>query len=258
MKIVVDPQYEYLREWIEHIPSFFEKDGQIIYKARNILKVFSVNNGLDINVKRYKKPHFFNRVVYSFFRKTKASRSYYNTLRIAKKGFEAATAIAYIEIKEKGLFSDSYFVSIQCHNVEEIRGYCEGSIAGKEDLMSAFAKYSALLHDSGIYHLDYSPGNILFRTENGNYRFYLVDVNRMKFMPVGIDAGCRSFARLSRSDEICKYIGCIYAQSRITPFCEDEAIRLIIKYRDQFFRKKARMNSVKKIFKSKNNKKRIE
>ncbi|HCC52169.1 MAG TPA: hypothetical protein DEQ30_09015 [Porphyromonadaceae bacterium] len=251
MKIVVNPEYEYLREWIERIPSFFEKDGRIIHKARNILKVFSVDNGLDINIKRYKKPHFFNRIVYSFFRKSKAARSYSNTLVILEKGFEAATAIAYIEIKEKGLFSDSYFVSIQCHHVEEIRGYCEGSIAGREELIGAFAKYSAMLHDSGIYHLDYSPGNILFRMENGSYRFYLVDVNRMKFMPVGIDAGCRSFARLSRSDEICRYIGCIYARSRKIPFNEEKAIRLIIKYRNQFFRRKARMNSVKRIFKPK-------
>ena len=248
MKIIVNPEYDYLRDWIEQMPSFFEGSGEIVYKARNTIKAFSLENGMDINVKRYRKPHFLNRVVYSFFRKSKASRAYYNTLKIAEKGFNIAESIAYIEIKQGGLLSDSYFVSRQCHDVKEIREYHSGPLSGNEDLMESFARYSAALHDAGVHHLDYSPGNILYHNDNGKYSFILVDVNRMKFKQVSFDEGCRNFARLFVDDDIYRCIGKVYSEQRHNTLGGDETTKLMINYKNSFWRKKARLKRLKKIF----------
>jgi len=250
MKIIVNPKYEYLREWIEQIPLFFENKGEIIYKGRNTVKVFSLDNGLCVNVKKFKRPPLYNRIVYSFFRKPKAFRAYYNTLKIAEKGFDTAESVAFIEIKRKGLFSDSYFISLQCADVKEMREYYWGPLSGNEPIIDAFAHYTAALHNAGIYHLDYSPGNILIRYQDGNYVFILVDVNRMKFMPVNFDAGCRNFARLFGSDEIYQRIGSIYSRSRENAYSEEETIRLIIQYKNRYLNKqntKKRMKSRLKI-----------
>jgi serine/threonine protein kinase len=249
MKMVINPQYDYLRGWIENVPSFFEQDGTIVYKARNLLKVFTLDNGIQVNVKRYKKPRLLNRLVYSFFRKTKASRAYYNTIEIIKKGFHAAEPVAYIEIHENGLFSDGYFISLQYHHVKEIRAYYAGPLSGNERLIDAFTRYSAAIHDAGIHHLDYSPGNILIRdNQHGAYTFILVDVNRMKFRPVSFDTGCRNFARLFADDRIYERIGLIYSQSRLNTLGTEEVIRLIINYKNRFLRKKAREKQLKKCF----------
>jgi serine/threonine protein kinase len=248
MKIVVNPKYSYLRSWIEQIPSFFEDEGRVIYKARNLLKVFTLENGMDVNVKKYKTPYLLNRIVYSFFRKTKASRAYCNTIKIIEKGFDAAEAIAYIEIKRNGLFSDGYFISLQCHHVKEIREYYAGPLSGNENLIDEFTRYSAKIHDAGIYHLDYSPGNILICNNDGKYTFILVDVNRMKFMPVSFDAGCRNFSRLFTDDEIYKRIGLIYSQSRKNTFTKEEAVLLILKYKNRFLRKRACKKQIKGFF----------
>ena len=248
MKIVINPKYEYLRNWIEQMPSFFESSGEIVYKARNILKVFSLDNGMDVNVKKYRKPHLFNRVVYSFFRKTKASRAYYNTLIIAEKGFKTAESVAYIEIKQNSLLSDSYFISLQCHDVKEIRECHSGPLSENENLIEAFAGYSAALHDAGVYHLDYSPGNILYHNDNGKYTFILIDVNRMKFVPVSYDDGCKNFARLFVDDEIYRYIGKVYSELRNNTLGKDETARLIINYKNSFLKRKARLRRIKKVF----------
>ena len=248
MKVVINPEYEYLREWIEQIPSFFEGSGEIVYKARNILKMFSLDNGLKINIKRYKKPHFFNRIVYSFFRKTKASRAYYNTLEIAEKGFDTTGSIAYIEIKQGGLLSESFFISQQCRDVKEIREFHSGPLSGNENLIKAFVRYSARLHDAGVYHLDYSPGNILYHNNNGEYSFIPVDVNRMAFRPVSYDDGCRNFARLFVDDDINRYIGEVYSESRRNTLGKDETAKLIIKYKDDFWKRKARQRRIKDFF----------
>ena len=248
MKIIINPEYEYLRDWIEKLPSSFESNGEILYKGRNILKVFSLDNGTDINVKRYRKPHFFNRIVYTFFRKSKAARAYYYTLKIAKKGFDTAEAIAYIEIKQNSLLSDSYFVSRQCHNVKEIRECHSGPLSGNEDLIEAFTRYCASLHDAGIYHLDFSSGNILYRNDKGKYTFILIDVNRMKFMPVSYDKGCRNFARLFVDDDIYRHLGMIYSELRQNTLGKEKTTELIIACKNHFCKRKERLSSIKKIF----------
>jgi len=247
MKIIINPEYDYLRSWIEQVPSFFEERGEVLYEGRNRLKVFTLDNGMAVNVKRYRKPAFFNRIVYSFFRKSKAARSYNNTLKIAEKGFDTAKAIAYIEIKQGGLLSCSFFISLQCHDVKEIRVCNSGPLSGNEKLIEAFTRYSASLHDAGIYHLDYSPGNILFREDDGKYVFTLVDVNRMKFMPVNYDAGCKNFARLFVDDDIYMYIGDVYSQLRENTLGREETGRVIINYKNDFWKRKARLKRIKKI-----------
>jgi serine/threonine protein kinase len=250
MNVMINPGYDYLRDWIEAIPDSFDREGDVIYRARNVIKVFSPGNGLVVNVKKFRRPHFFNRIVYTFFKKSKACRSYYYTLRISEKGFETAGPVAFIEVHKGGLLSDSYYVSLQCRDVREIREYYSGPLAGNERLMDAFARYSAALHDAGVYHLDYSPGNILFREDpaSGEYHFIPVDVNRMKFMPVSPDRGCRNFARLFADDEIYKHIGAVYSQSRKEIFGKEEAVRLILKYKNRFLKKKARKEKLKRLF----------
>ena len=60
--------------------------------------------------------------------------------------------------------------------------------------MTAFAEFTARLHEAGILHLDYSPGNILYDKIGEEYHFSLVDINRMHFGEVDIKKGCANFA----------------------------------------------------------------
>jgi len=37
--IKINPKYECMRQWIEKVPDFFEKEGTTIYEGRNKIKI---------------------------------------------------------------------------------------------------------------------------------------------------------------------------------------------------------------------------
>lgn len=67
---MINPKYEYLREYVERIPEDFETLGTVIHSGRNLIKMITVD-GLDINVKRYAIPPLINRIAYAFFSSVK-------------------------------------------------------------------------------------------------------------------------------------------------------------------------------------------
>lgn len=214
MKIIVNPQYEYLYEKIKQIPTLFEKRGEVVYDGRNILKRTTIG-GVDVVIKSFKKPHLINRIVYTFFRKSKAFRSYIYSMEIQKHGFSTPEPVAMIEQYSKGLLSHSYYIC--CYDDgETVRALMDGVVAGNEDKLKAFAHYTAALHTAGILHLDYSPGNILIhQADKGEYYFSLVDVNRMRLVnDVDCPAAAENLRRLCNSREVLSYIAKQYALLR--------------------------------------------
>ena len=63
---------------------------------------------MQVVAKSFKKPNFFNRIVYSFFRDSKAKKSYMYAKKI---GHFTPKPIGYIEFYENKLLSESFFVS---------------------------------------------------------------------------------------------------------------------------------------------------
>ncbi|MDR3060572.1 MAG: tyrosine protein kinase [Dysgonamonadaceae bacterium] len=223
MKITIRSEYEFLRNFIERIPVDFSKKGESIYKARNELKLFSIE-GVDLIVKSFKKPHFINKIMYSFFRSSKAERSYENALKIEEKGFNTPAPVAYIELYKKGMISGSYYVSLNCTFSRSFREFDlrPGTFNKKTDILLAFADFTAEIHEAGIYHQDYSNGNILFRKTNENIEFSLIDINRMFFGQVTEKMGGLAFSRLCAGEEMLKIIAQRYAEKRkfdINRFC---------------------------------------
>lgn len=213
MKIVVNPTYEHLRNFIEDIPKRFEKEGKVIYSGRNLIKVMKVD-GVEINVKRYGVPAFINRVVYSFFRTPKGRRAFNYPNRLLQKGFETPVPIAYIEQRRCGLINHSYFISLQSPYQRNFYEFGNAEIENCRDVIIAFARYTADLHRAGIMHRDYSPGNILFDKIEGQYHFMLVDINRMTFGNISVDMGCANFARLWGQKAFFELLASEYAQAR--------------------------------------------
>ena len=71
MKCVVNSKYKEFEEYVRQLPFSFDTEGEVIYDERNVLKRIRVKD-MDWVVKRFKKPNVINRIVYSFFRKSKA------------------------------------------------------------------------------------------------------------------------------------------------------------------------------------------
>lgn len=187
MKIIVNPAYEHLRKFVESIPDIFESEGRVIYSGRNLIKVMTVDDGLEINIKRYGVPALVNRIAYSFFRAPKGRRAFSYPNILLQRGFETPVPIAYIEECKWGLIKYSYFISLQSSYRRNFYEFGNADVNDCRDVVIAFARYTARLHESDIMHRDYSPGNILFDKIDGEYHFMLVDINRMSFGKISID-----------------------------------------------------------------------
>ncbi len=231
MKIVINPKYSSLSSFIENIPTIFLNEGVTIYKARNELKCFTTD--YNIVVKKYKKPHLFNRIAYSFFRPSKAKRAYEYALKLLALEVESPAPIAYIEQSSFGLFTIGYFISIYEKDYSDIRELMKGT--KKDDvLLKELSLFIANIHNKGILHLDMSPGNILYKKSDSVYHFSLIDINRMKFLPsISVEKRYKSFKRLSDNQLVLTAIAKLYAKA--SNLNETETVEQITRYNTEFF-----------------------
>lgn len=234
MKVVVNPKYKSLRHFVVSLPALFDTEGDIIYNARNQIKVFTLPDGTRINVKRYRKPIFINRLVYSFLREPKAVRAYHYALRLLKLEVPTPEPIAYILEQKCGLLAYSFLITEQSPLRRMFYEFGTGTLVGRENIVKSFARFTADLHQKGVYHKDYSPGNILFEVTNGVPEFTLVDINRMEFGTVNMEKGCRNFARLWGKQDFFEMIAAEYATAR--NFDVAQCTALILKYRHNFWK----------------------
>lgn len=234
MKIVLNPQYEKYRAFIEEIPIIFPDEGKTIQDGRNTVKVFE-RDGILFNVKKFRVPIFINRIIYSFFRKSKASRAYNYSTEINHRGFRSPESVAYIEEYRNGLLSSSYYICLHLAYSQEMREFYFGPLENNEALFSSFARYTASIHEARIYHKDYSPGNVLIEKKDDKCEFYLVDTNRMEFDPVSLKKGCRNFERMFNNDEVYEFVATEYATAR--NLSVKECIKWTNFYKDRFLKK---------------------
>lgn len=246
MKFEINPQYKHLENFVLSLPERFDKEGVCIYDGRNKIRVYEVA-GLKINVKSYKVPIFINRIAYTFFRKSKAFRAYSYAFELQKRKIETPAPIAYLETRKSGLIHRSYFVSLQFEADGNLREFLDEDTTneGKEALMDAFAEFTAELHEKGVLHIDYSPGNILYKRMGDQFLFSLIDINRMEFGSIPMEKGCHNFRRICGNDEFFTRVATLYACKR--GFDEAECVRLFLQYKYEERKRRDR----KKAFKQK-------
>jgi serine/threonine protein kinase len=218
---IIDPKYAPL---MQHIRDYFTKAEESLYNGRNHLKSLSFLNE-HIVIKSFKIPHAINKVAYTFFRDSKAKKSYDNSLKIA--GF-APRAIGYIEFTKFGLLHESYFLCEKFEYDFTIREpLIQKDFKDKDTLFKAFALFTYELHEKGIEHLDYSPGNILIKKVGNAYKFKIIDVNRMKFKSLSRSERLENFSKLWANDEDLAMITKAYAA--LIRMDKDEAFSIAYK-----------------------------
>lgn len=213
------------KEFIINIQEHFKNSDDSIHKARNEIKVIDLKNRHFV-IKSFKIPNIINKIVYTFFRDSKAKKSYENSIKIIDF---VPKPIGYIEFKKLGLIDESYFVSEKFDYDFTIREpLLEADFRDKEEVFKSFAKFTYGLHEKGILHLDYSPGNILIKKEDDNYTFKIVDINRMEFRTLSVDERLKNFAKLWAKDDDLKII--IKEYAKLIDEDEHSCIETSLKY----------------------------
>ena len=210
---------------LENIRKYFHNATHTLHKARNEIKVISFGEK-NLVIKSFKIPHIINKFAYSFLRDSKAKKSYFNSLKIIDF---VPKPIGYIEFTKFGLLYDSYFVSEEFKYDFTIREpLIDDNFLNKKNIYKAFAYFTYQLHEKGIYHLDYSPGNILIQNKNDEYIFKVIDINRMKFKVLSFNDRIKNFSKLWAKNKDLEII--IYEYSMLIQKDYDECITLALKY----------------------------
>jgi tRNA A-37 threonylcarbamoyl transferase component Bud32 len=240
---VRDVKYDFL---VQNIEDIFAKEDSTLFQKRNTVKCVEYDTIL-YAVKSFKIPHLFNQIMYRFFRSSKAERSYENAVKLRALGVNTPEPIGYIELASKFLFQKSYYVSEFYDFDFEIRDVLnDDTFEDREEILKEFVYFSNDLHDKGVYHSDYSPGNVIIKKLNDGYEFSIIDVNRMKFVEYDDALRCKNLSRFSTSDEDLAFIALEYAN--LASMDESFAVRTLQKYHDahqNYLRRKRKLKALK-------------
>lgn len=212
MKYSINTKYKSIENFIKSIPDIFEKEGDTIYKGRNVVKIFE-HEGVLFNVKRFKVPNMINRLAYKYFRKSKAERSFLYANRLLELGINTPDPVAYFEYSNVLGLKFSYYVSLHYEYDFTFRELIREEINNCKDILLQFTEFTHKLHANGVYFIDHSPGNTLIKKVDGKYIFSLVDLNRTKFFnkELDLELGIKNFYRLGSTKEMVEVMAEQYA-----------------------------------------------
>ena len=180
-------------------------EGEILYDKRNKLRIY--NNNVS---KQFATPSWWRGIIYGWLYKSKAQRSYEYALRLKEL---TPTPNAYREIRYWGILHESWYVCQESdckHTFNELIN--DPRFPQRDKILEAIGKFTAVLHKHGIFHSDYSGGNILFNDDGS--KIQIIDLNRIHFYKsVSIKKGLKNFERLNIDRNALSIIGTAYAQS---------------------------------------------
>ena len=183
MKYLIHNKFKDLQERIVFLIDHFLIEGKILVNGqRNIIKLFEFEE-ITLSIKSFKKPNLINKIVYRYFRKSKARRSFEFASKLMEMQIGTPQPVAFFENYDIIGLKDSYYVCEHLENVFEFREIVQNEAFENRDfIIRKFAQFTFEMHEKGIEFLDHSPGNTLIRKNNDvSYSFFLVDLNRMQF-----------------------------------------------------------------------------
>ena len=182
MKIHINPQYEHLRKEITDAVYGNYIATKVFCHKRNIVEKFNMQ-GKEYVIKIYKQPNIINRIAYTYFRMSKAKRAFIYAERLLALGINTPQPVAYIERRERGLFSTGYFISEYMPYSLMRDAYSTIPDSEKRRFTKDFIDFVLEMHSKKILPLDFNSSNIFyhFDEEQDCYRFAITDINRMRF-----------------------------------------------------------------------------
>lgn len=250
MKIFISKYHKLSKKNIEEILLNFNSIGQSFFAGkkhrRNHIKVVE-KEGMKFNIKSFKQPNYINRYVYVLFRESKAERSFKFAEKLIKKGIGTPKPISFAEETSKGALTKSFYISEHLDYDLTFRDL-DLNIPGHEDILRAFTRFTFKLHENNIEFLDHSPGNTLIQLNNGDYQFYLVDLNRMNFKPLNFPERMKNFARLTPDREKVEIMAEEYAE--LIEKSEAEVFKKMWFYTHSFFVNRGKNRKMKQKFKN--------
>jgi hypothetical protein len=236
--IIIHPKYKSKEETIlQLVANFFEEGDVIVEGARNTIKSNFLADE-KVNIKFFQKPGLFKSIIYSFFRSTKAKRSFDYANFLLDHAILTPFPIAYVENRSSlGLLKDSYYISQQIDYDFTIRELIHNPLFPERNIiLEQFTAFTFSMHEANVNFLDHSPGNTLVvKKDTEKYEFYLIDLNRMNFKKLSIEERMDNFKKMWLSKAMVKVVAKAYAKLSNQP--EEKLHAILLEKSTQFKRK---------------------
>jgi hypothetical protein len=158
-------------------------------------------------------PNAINKIAYRFFRKSKAERSYSYACQLTNLGIGTPQPVAFYEFESVLFFGKSFYISHHQNCDFTFRELTFNfNIPNHETILRAFTRFTFKLHENNVNFLDHSPGNTLIDINQGDYKFYLVDLNRMNFEIMSFQERLRNFSKLTTHRNMVEVMSDEYAK----------------------------------------------
>lgn len=213
MKIVINPKYIPFKSEIENLILNYHSQGKLLVQgSRNSIKT-NVLVGEEVNLKYFAKLGFFKGFIYTFFRASKAKRSFEYANYLLEHQILTPNPIAFSEDYKNGLLSESFYISDHINYDFTFRELIHDPLFPERDfIIEQFTEFTFKLHEANVNFLDHSPGNTLIvKRGSFEYDFYLIDLNRMKFEKMSIEKRMDNFKKMWISKHMVKVISKKYA-----------------------------------------------
>ncbi len=238
MQIIIHPKYKGQEKSIlQLVAVFFDQGDMIVQGARNTIKS-NVLEGEKVNIKYFKKPGLLKSIIYSYFRSTKAKRSFDYANYLLAHNIPTPFPVGYIENRNRfGLLGDSYYICEQINYDFTIRELIHDPLFSERNaILEQFTSFTYKMHEAKINFLDHSPGNTLIVKKGaGKYDFYLIDLNRMKFENLSLESRMDNFKKMWLSKTMVKVVAKAYAKLSNQP--EEKLHAILLEKTTQFKRK---------------------
>lgn len=242
VKYELSDDYGDFKKFLINIKDEFEASSSVIHRARNVLKVLDYQDK-ELVVKSFRKPGLINKFVYSFFKESKAKRSFDHAMKLKELGVNTPLPVGYVEFYKKGFLEESFFVTEKCDYDFTIREpLLDMHFKNRRKIFKDFVWFTYNLHKKKVYHKDYSPGNILIQYHDCCNEFILVDINRMDFRSLQYAEKIKSFIKLWPDDESLSFMLKIYAE--YSKLDQEKMVSDGLKWLNKY---KQRKNFLKKI-----------
>ena len=247
-KIQINPKYQQFISILKNLKILFNMNGHTIHKARNELKSISFES-VSCVVKAFRIPNVINQFAYAYIRHSKAYKSFHNAMRLQSLNVPTPTPIGFIEFYQYSFLKESFFIAKEYTYELTMANVRDDKPSDKEHILKAFARFTYDIHQKGVWHVDYSGGNILINRTDKGYDFSLVDINRMEFRSIEGYDGLENFNKMWLDKASLTIIARTYAQ--LANLDQTVAISKIIAYDEKLKRHVLRRRKFKALFKSK-------
>ncbi len=209
MRFKIEDQYKPMQPLLLTLLGNFKLEGVLIgTERRNAVKYFE-RDGRLINIKYFKKPHFINKIVYQYFRKSKAERSFLHAKLLLNNNLGTPEPIAFIEERDNIGLTKSYYISEHLIPDFTLKKVLEDNrFPDRKLIIQQYTQFVVTLQDKGFEFLDNTANNFLIcQTTPGKYTFYIVDLNRMRInQTLTPERRIRNFERLRADEQIISFI----------------------------------------------------